>query len=654
MKSRRFLAGLVAVILWAVWVRWMMPGTVIFTLDEGTITQRALICGQFREVVLESVPSSTGLPTFPLPIWLQCPAYFVYPPNPIMGTLWIGLLGAAAVGVIYALVARYFGVGAGMIAGLVYGANPWAVLAVRHAWPQSTQPLLTALTVYAGALGFLEGRKRWQAAHMVLLALTFEVHFQAFALIPVTLYLPWVGRKRINWRWVMAGAFVAALTTIPFWITFTRTAGERRVWVPEPRREGPVAFTYFWRAATGDNVWAHANPRAAEGEPPRMEDSSAMQLFTGLGFSVSLMTVLVFLLINRHNRRGQFGIAVLIWLFAPLAAFALPILPVYEHYFDNIFGAVAAVIALFWVYVSEDVQNGGPDVDPDPIPSPVMWTAALIFTGFFAFIRVGELRAMLDYAANNATPHGVFGVPANIKKQVADSTLDLRRETGAEEIIVIKDGQDRTWGHEIPATFTVLLDPAPHRFIDGAGAVVLPARDAVYLVHPPNSAAMRWLGRREDAVEIPLRAGEEPFLLLHYDYVDRESTLEGFHAPEGPATFANGARFLGWRYEGGTLYLVWALAGGQVPRAAGGMDYHSTFYFYEDGELIAQSDGPILPSGAWRDGDIAITWRPFEWPEDAAGVPLYAAMYTWPGIERVMVVEDGAIVADAVPLGKAP
>ena len=72
-------------------------------------------------------------------------------------------------------------------------------------------------TVFTGILGFLEQKpKRWaQLIHLLLLALTVQIHFGAVTLIPLTLLMMILGRQQIK-REFWIGIGLAGLVSLPF------------------------------------------------------------------------------------------------------------------------------------------------------------------------------------------------------------------------------------------------------------------------------------------------------------------------------------------------------------------------------------------------------------------------------------------------------
>ena len=93
--------------------------------------------------------------------------------------------GVLSVCVLYAAVRRWFGVGAGLIAGLVLAVTPVAVLMFRYNNPDSLLVLAMLLAAYALVRAVENGQTRWLVLCGVLLGFAFLAKMlQAFLVLP--------------------------------------------------------------------------------------------------------------------------------------------------------------------------------------------------------------------------------------------------------------------------------------------------------------------------------------------------------------------------------------------------------------------------------------------------------------------------------------
>jgi 4-amino-4-deoxy-L-arabinose transferase-like glycosyltransferase len=119
--------------------------------------------------------------------------------------------GVLSVWVLYAAVRRWFGTGAGLVAGLVLALTPVAVLMFSYNNPDSLLVLLMLLAAYALVRAVENGRTRWLVLCGVLLGFAFLAKMlQAFLVLPGfgVAYL-WAGPPRLFKRvWqLLLGAF---------------------------------------------------------------------------------------------------------------------------------------------------------------------------------------------------------------------------------------------------------------------------------------------------------------------------------------------------------------------------------------------------------------------------------------------------------------
>ena len=59
-------------------------------------------------------------------------------------------------------------------------------------------PPFIVVTVLTGLLGFMEDKRRMQVIHFFLLAITIQIHYAGFALIPLSLLMLFIWRKNLH------------------------------------------------------------------------------------------------------------------------------------------------------------------------------------------------------------------------------------------------------------------------------------------------------------------------------------------------------------------------------------------------------------------------------------------------------------------------
>ncbi len=641
---RRDLIGLLIILALAFGLRCLAwPGIIDFKLDEASNSRLAVAWGQDGEFPLYGVTSSTGVPTPPNAAWILAPPYFIAP-DPLLATAWGGLLSALSVALGYWLIHRYFGTWAALTAGLLHAASTWPVYYARKVWTPSTMPLFVLLTITAGVLGFIEGRRRWQAAHVFLLAWTVGAHFSAIPLVFVSAYLMLARWRQIDRRMVTLGVLVTAVITVPFVIGVVNNPNIVMLEGAEIQSHvvqiNAKALEYSVQNAFGTGLHRWADLDAQPDHPTYTGQTGAV-----LGLAVLIPALLLLGVYSWRHRReaiGMFGFTVLVWSFSYIMAFTLEWAPIHPHYFMALWPAPYLVIGAALALLAEH----------RPTFRYPHWVAAIgaAIVLVLAGGQIVSLNNFYTYAGAHFTS-GDFGMPLGMKMQGAHAALDLLAETDATEIIVVGDG-DRPYQYEGPGAFDVMLHNVPHRFVDGAISAVLPDHPAVILLQPHGRPADAWyIAAASIAERIPLRENEGDYTLLLYDPTQRDVLIDDFARTEAPNLLGNGARVLGHRRAGMNIEVAWTVE--SVPDTV--TSYHFVTYFLApiEDSVQGQADGPTHWAAYWQPGDLIINWFPLaELRDPPAGLELRTGMYTYPDIVRVPLVDDeeGQPIGDSVQL----
>ncbi|HEY6789861.1 MAG TPA: glycosyltransferase family 39 protein, partial [Trebonia sp.] len=155
------------------------------------------------------------------------------------------LEGVASVAILYAAVKRWFGPGAGLLAGLVLALTPVATLIFRFNNPDALLVLLMTAAGYAvtRSLERERGATRWLVLAGVLVGLAFLAKMmQAFLVIPgFGLAYLWAGPARI-WRrlWQLLAAIGGVVAGAGWWVLIAQLT--------------PAADRPYFGGSTNDNI----------------------------------------------------------------------------------------------------------------------------------------------------------------------------------------------------------------------------------------------------------------------------------------------------------------------------------------------------------------------------------------------------------------
>src|SRR6266849_1884404 len=214
--------ALAAILILAAILRLGAPGVVEFKTDEANLSERALDLVRGRDLPLLGIDSSVGVPNSPVSIYILA-IPFTISSNPLVATQFIGLLNVIAVGLLYAVARRYYGSLAAIVSALLFAISPWAVIYSRKIWAQDMLPVFILLTLGTGLLGFIEGKRWAQLLHLPLLAVTGQIHYGSFVLLPITAYLLWIGRRRLS-RAFMLSIPLTVLVVLPYIVGASRAS----------------------------------------------------------------------------------------------------------------------------------------------------------------------------------------------------------------------------------------------------------------------------------------------------------------------------------------------------------------------------------------------------------------------------------------------
>ncbi len=631
MNRRQEAVLLVGLLLLAAIPRLARPGLTEFKADEARLLTLALATAD-GDVAVRGIGSSVGFPNAPLSVWLYALPLLVWP-HPYAATLFTGLLGVAAVAGVYWLARRYWGVRAAAVAALLLAVSPWAIYFSRKIWAQNLLPAFAVAWAITAALTFVEGRRGWIVAHLVLLAVAVQIHPAAIGLAPATLLFLFVFRRRVSWRLVLLGGLLAALTAAPFlWYLWTRWRAEGGL----PLSTGSTAqfsldsLRLTLELVTGGGLRPLAGP-AYSGLP-----GEAVVRAIWLALLLAGAAWAVYYVWRRWPERpAQMAFIGLVWFLAPALLFVLPLTPVHVHYF---------IVALPAPYLLAGAFVASLTVTWRQSWRVAAWAALVVVAG----LQLAAWGSLMTDVARDPTAGG-FGVPLGAKLAAADAARDLRRQTDAAEILIAGAGSDPE-EEAFPAEFRALLHGEPLRLVNLNNEALFPANPAVVLMDAALSAPPA-------AGELYLAAGES---LQTIDLVGKPvyavTALRDDAAPAPavslapPPLLANFVRLVGHSdlSETGVWDIYWRPADNPDPA-----DYHIFNHLLDGhGARVAQSDAAAFRGAQWRPGDVVVS-RFVLLPDEPPDPPLRmrVGMYRFPSLESVPVLDEAANpAADAVEL----
>ncbi len=634
-----------AVVLLAAWLRLSRLDQVEFLWDQAEISKWALRMGQEGEIAWVGTPSSTGLYSFLGAIWLLAIPYALSL-SPIFATGFVAALNVLAVIGCYFLTRRWFGLTAALVATLLFAVAPWAVIHSRKIWHSNLLPPFALLHAVTGWLAFVRGRRWAPLAHMLALAALVQLHFSALPFVLLTILWALIFCRRLDWRAMVLGGLLAALTFIPYFVFDARhgwwNAHHFAVLMQQPATTSADAVYGTWILTTGlDLHWLTGMDRYPEfvAATPNVR-----WLFAVEGGLVVVGGVVALWRALRQARTGlddetAAALMTATWLAMPALFLTRHIMPPPPHYFTTTFPAQFILIG--WLVAQAGRLPGR--------MARVGQGLLLALVVALAAAQTYEITSLLRFVTTHDTRRG-YGTPVGYEVRAAQTATRMAQEIGGAEVILLAEG-DEPRMFEMPAVADVLLYGIPHRSVDVRTALVFPSGPAVYWATfdmTPGEALLTTFTPELVEARIPLREGARSFRF--YRWPGGAPAIPGLQPlPGGPRTWANGAQLIGYclegdRRPGGTIHwtLVW-----QATRTPSEDVYYHWFNHLVDqqGQLRGQKDGPSFLPAYWRAGDTILNWFDLQIPLDAppGDYTMRVGMYTYPAIENVPVLGAGGV-----------
>ncbi len=220
--------------LWLLLVLTLALATRLFRIAEYTTFQGdqgvdALAVKRLlvdHQVVLEGPATSAGgVHLGPAYYYLLALPMLLKWLDPVADAVLLALLGAAAVGVVFVLARRWFGLWPAVVAAGLYATSPAAIVAAQSAWNPSPAPFFAVLAVLALDNARRSGQGAWLLVLGPALGVLIQLHyFSAAIVVVVVAFTALILRREPRLRtWAIGGLGLFALLLAPLMIHEIRT-----------------------------------------------------------------------------------------------------------------------------------------------------------------------------------------------------------------------------------------------------------------------------------------------------------------------------------------------------------------------------------------------------------------------------------------------
>lgn len=657
------------IVLLAAVLRLSSLDLVEFKADEANHLVRGLEIVEYGRLPLVGGPSSYGPAKPPMMTYLMA-LPLAFGRDPRYAAAFIALLNVAAVAGTYLIARRYYGLRAALFTGILFAANPWAVVLSRKAF---TADLLAPMAVplFGGLMAAVVDRRSWGwALSVVALAAMLLTTYSPLPLALVLAVVVVAYHRRVRWSYLLLGALLAIVLASPYlhYLNLTRL-NDVREGVRQALEGGRGAargasllpLEFAMRLHSGGGIEALGGGASADLAAHLGLTRYSARLF-GVVFLVSLPLLLALALRAwarwREGQDPAVYVLPALWLWLPLVLLALWRGDVAQHYLVILwpvgFIAMGLVIDRLLAALQSSSGRGWPLALS---LSGVAWVLLIVLVLAQAY----GVTMLYRYVASHDTTGG-YGAPLRTWQRTADMVRRELRAADADQVWVIGNGVDPGFETE-PAVLRYLLAPDVRVAFLGQGgheALLLPAeRPGLYLITRPagrvvqeltnlgaevrglvtlpdeRTAAQVMVAPQQSAAEVLSRIPNRGLWKL-----DTGMHLLGF---EWPLSAQPGERV--------TLATYWALL--DVPPDVRAHQ-HSLFNHLMAGERrVAQIDGLGLPERSWQDGLVLLQWFEMDLPPDLepGEYTLLTGMYALDDMTRSRVLSGGEAVGDTVPLG---
>lgn len=613
--------ALLAVLALAASLRFGWPGVNSFAFDEARLSLIALPMARAGEFATLGMPSSARVPNLPAAAWIYALPYAISP-DPLVATLFTGLLSLIAVIMTWHLARRAWGLLPALVGATVMAASPYAVLYSRAIWAQDLLPVLGAIWLWAAFHAIRDRHQVALALHIFLAGFAFQVHFAGIALALASVWLFVRFRWWRRWPPVLGGAALAALAALPFALELLQNpalrdqfgaafGGQAVIDLEAPGALVRLGLAHDWQfLALGDLA-----PEAS----PLPHIAAGLLLLAGLA-----------VVIRKIAGGGPLTEGHLLAELTSTLLLATPLFflrhstPVFVHYQLVALPALALLAGASVCLLKQP-----------------LWRALAVATGIaLAAVWTVQLSASLTQAGQVETPNGL-GTPLGLLRDAAYGLPDDA------PVLFFTHGDDPNVDGEA-AIFKALWWERPHRIVRGDSLLILPDEPAYLMATLAPFQAWEALeaARLARAVmTFPRREGALPFVATRYD----GQTLPDGFTPIEPVELADGVILEGWqvRWVGPRFRIstLWRVAG-DPPVSGTRQQFHHLYPAeHSASEPLMIADVPISAHN-WRTGDRLIVMADF-FDVPPGEYTVRTGHYTLPDVARIPRADGG----DSILLG---
>ncbi|MCD6344912.1 MAG: hypothetical protein J7M17_04830 [Anaerolineae bacterium] len=607
--------------------------------DQTTILGQAADIAAFRAFPLVGIKSSVGIMQSPITSYLAAIPLFLL--KKVIAIKWFfSILDLLAIAWLYKATQRALGQKAAFWATLLYATSPWIIEFNRWIWYQTLIPTF-ATSAFAAFLLLLSSKK---SRHPQILALGLVsallmgmVHLAALPLAALLFLLGLIlSFKKDLWRGFWAGSVLSIILASPYLIYLLQT---RLADISSMIKAGGTGGG-AWKTLTLRLTYELLSGQQVLSMPHSSLWADSVLQISGVYIIIPLALIIASLsalwrIFQKQEDWTKLLFALGWTLLVPASFLQSNIHP--QHFY--LLGIFPAPFILIGAWFQHSTTPEDKKVWNKIKQTATTLAAIALLLLIMWWVSLWGIRINMEQA-------GLLGAPTRawlMDRTVNEIERYLEQNLDAQIIILTQIDGDFSSFDWIRA----FLGNDHIRTISVQRGFLIPPTKTCYMLGPGTTP--------NDLSPIIGQALEQPEMNIPANPPWRFYCTPPQKNTSPPlATWANDLALLETNVtthleDKGEVELTY------VWRSRGDFSNHHYHFFnhlFENGDLIAQVDGPGILSSKWREDDILITYfkLPLHTPLEEGNYQLHMGIYEWPGLERILLnCGDGSYLVTQWP-----
>lgn len=570
------LCGLFVLVAFLFRVYWIPAGEYRYDDVALGLLSQLQASGEFQ---LFGMQSSNGGLNFPASVYFLA-GLFTLTPDYYGVMVLIVAFNSLGMLLLWLIARSLFDARVALIAVFLMAVSVWATQYSRRLWAQEFNGPFLIGGFLLSIWGYVDGRRWAQLLALPVLLFGMQIHFAAFALFPVFLYIVWSGRKNIDWHLTVGSLLLSALLTAPFIYGIVTGQTDAPNILERFTTQSATTAESLSQTVNTDPFYGLLNIIGGTGldvyyffSPDELTSSRFLLVPAMILWASVLIGVVAGL-----RRRKWVTILFLIWVLVPVLVMVTGVVGAPMFYFIMLLPPLLMLSAFGFVTAAQLLPK---------------LTSVIVLTTLLGGVGIIQVMYMQQFFERVITVGGFayttpVGFLLNARSQLPPPNDLIMIGTR----YLISEGD--IWSMMLYRRTECVRELAMDGGVD---LVILPAQP--YTVMYSAEAEPNSLYVNDSPTEIPLRAGDQPYRYYQFDVPPQPAILAEI-VPLADATFAGGLTLQGYAMFEGRIVLDYRVS----DIAADGDDLKFFVHLLDmNGERLGQFDAPFYPRVHWCAND---------------------------------------------------